>query len=131
MNRSGTTPAEQVGHDESSATWIDLDGVVNMRDLGGLPTRDGRQIRPRRLIRSDNLQDLTEADLRRLLSMGVTDVLDLRTRREVDAVGPGPLREAGCRVSMFIGHAPAQIEASARIGAAVVEAADRISRALR
>ena len=32
-----------------------------------------------------------------------------------------PLREAGCRVSMFIGHEPAQIEASARIGAAVVE----------
>lgn len=33
----------------------------------------------------------------------------------------GPLREAGCRVSMFIGHDPRQIEASARIGAAVVE----------
>jgi pyridoxine 5-phosphate synthase len=32
-----------------------------------------------------------------------------------------PLREAGCRVSMFIGHAEAQIRASARIGAAVVE----------
>ena len=32
-----------------------------------------------------------------------------------------PLREAGCRVSMFIGHEPAQIEAAARIGAAVVE----------
>ncbi|WP_295049134.1 pyridoxine 5'-phosphate synthase [uncultured Paracoccus sp.] len=32
-----------------------------------------------------------------------------------------PLRQAGCRVSMFIGHDPAQIEASARIGAAVVE----------
>lgn len=32
-----------------------------------------------------------------------------------------PLRDAGCRVSMFIGHEPAQIEASARIGAAVVE----------
>lgn len=32
-----------------------------------------------------------------------------------------PLREAGIRVSMFIGHTPAQIEASARIGAAVVE----------
>ncbi|MDB5664356.1 pyridoxine 5'-phosphate synthase [Cypionkella sp.] len=32
-----------------------------------------------------------------------------------------PLREAGCRVSMFIGHDPRQIEASARIGAAVVE----------
>lgn len=32
-----------------------------------------------------------------------------------------PLRDAGCRVSMFIGHEPRQIEASARIGAAVVE----------
>ena len=31
------------------------------------------------------------------------------------------LRAAGCRVSMFIGHAEAQIRASARIGAAVVE----------
>ena len=32
-----------------------------------------------------------------------------------------PLAAAGARVSMFIGHAPRQIEASARIGAAVVE----------
>jgi pyridoxine 5-phosphate synthase len=32
-----------------------------------------------------------------------------------------PLRAAGCRVSMFIGHDFRQIEASARIGAAVVE----------
>jgi pyridoxine 5-phosphate synthase len=32
-----------------------------------------------------------------------------------------PLREAGCRVSMFIGHDARQIEASAAIGAAVVE----------
>ena len=32
-----------------------------------------------------------------------------------------PLREAGIRVSMFIGHERGQIEASARIGAAVVE----------
>ncbi|MGB7269200.1 MAG: pyridoxine 5'-phosphate synthase [Albidovulum sp.] len=32
-----------------------------------------------------------------------------------------PLREAGARVSMFVGHDPRQIEASAKIGAAVVE----------
>lgn len=32
-----------------------------------------------------------------------------------------PLREAGSRVSLFIGHDPAQIEAAARVGAAVVE----------
>ena len=32
-----------------------------------------------------------------------------------------PLRDAGCRVSMFIAADPAQVEASARIGAAVIE----------
>ena len=32
-----------------------------------------------------------------------------------------PLREAGCRVSLFIGHEARQIESAARIGAAVVE----------
>ena len=32
-----------------------------------------------------------------------------------------PLAEGGCRVSMFIGHDPRQIEAAARIGAAVVD----------
>lgn len=37
------------------------------------------------------------------------------------AVFIAPLRDAGCRVSMFIGHDPRQIQASARIGAAVVE----------
>ena len=26
-------------------TWIDLDGAVNVRDVGGLPTVDGRQTR--------------------------------------------------------------------------------------
>ena len=33
----------------------------------------------------------------------------------------GPLREAGIRVSLFIGHEAAQIEAAARIGASVIE----------
>ncbi len=32
-----------------------------------------------------------------------------------------PLREAGCRVSLFIGADPRQIESAARVGAAVVE----------
>ncbi len=73
--------------------WIELDGLVNMRDLGGLPTRDGGQVAAGRLIRSDNLQDLTEADVSRLVdTLGVTDIVDLRTGAEVHIEGPGPLR---------------------------------------
>ena len=73
--------------------WIELDGVVNMRDLGGLPTRDGRLTREGRLIRSDNLQDLSEGDVRRLVDeVGVTDVVDLRSNVEYEITGEGPLR---------------------------------------
>lgn len=73
--------------------WIELDGVVNMRDLGGLPTRDGRTTREGRLIRSDNLQDLSEGDVRRLVDeLGVSDVVDLRSHVEYEVTGAGPLR---------------------------------------
>lgn len=76
--------------------WIELDGVVNMRDMGGLPTHDGRVTRHRRLIRSDNLQDLTPADVRHLVEeVGVSDVVDLRTDHELEATGEGPLRLVG------------------------------------
>lgn len=73
--------------------WIELDGLVNMRDLGGLPTRDGGTTTSGRLIRSDNLQDLSDADVTRLVDeLGVSDVVDLRTGAELHIEGPGPLR---------------------------------------
>lgn len=73
--------------------WIELDGIVNMRDLGGLPTRGGGHTASGRLIRSDNLQDLTDADVEHLVEeRGVTDIVDLRTDAEVHVEGPGPLR---------------------------------------
>jgi protein tyrosine/serine phosphatase len=72
--------------------WIEIDGVVNMRDLGGLPTSDGGMVRPHRLIRSDNLQDLPAASVRHLVDVvGVRDVVDLRTHVEVAKEGDGPL----------------------------------------
>lgn len=73
--------------------WIELDGVVNMRDLGGMVTADGDTVRPRRLLRSDNLQDLTPEAVEVLVSrLGVRDVVDLRTHVEVAKEGDGPLR---------------------------------------
>jgi protein-tyrosine phosphatase len=71
--------------------WIELEGLANLRDVGGLPTTDGGKIVPGRLFRSDNLQTLTSADIDQLLGMGVTDVVDLRSDYERNAEGPGPL----------------------------------------
>jgi protein tyrosine/serine phosphatase len=76
----------------STAHWIDLDGAENARDLGGLPTADGRTVQPGRLIRSDSLQELSEADVRHLVDdLHVRAVVDLRTGVELRAEGPGPM----------------------------------------
>lgn len=74
--------------------WIELDGAANVRDLGGLPTEDGARLQPGRLIRSDNLQTLSETDVTRLVDdLGVRAVADLRTSIEVEVEGPGPLEK--------------------------------------
>jgi protein-tyrosine phosphatase len=72
--------------------WIELDGAVNARDLGGLPAGDGRQIASGVLLRSDNLQDLSAADVATLIDgFGLTTVIDLRSTQESESEGPSPL----------------------------------------
>ena len=84
----------------ATANWIELEGADNVRDLGGLPTADGRTVQPGRLIRSDSLQDLTPADVRRLVDeLHVRAIADLRTGVEVAGEGDGPMtREPGVRM---------------------------------
>jgi protein tyrosine/serine phosphatase len=72
--------------------WIDLDGAVNVRDVGGLPTADGGKTAAGRLLRADNLQELTTADADKLVrDVGVTTVVDLRSTAELESEGPAPL----------------------------------------
>jgi protein tyrosine/serine phosphatase len=78
----------------ASPNWIELQGGVNARDVGGMPTSEDGQIRPGVLIRSANLQHLTDVDVRRLVGeLGVRRIVDLRTDIEVDRTGPGPLHD--------------------------------------
>ncbi len=84
-----TVPIEPAG---APPQWITLDGAVNVRDLGGTATGDGRTVLAHRLIRADNLQDLSTRDVRRLVvDCEVRRVVDLRTDVEVRGEGPGPL----------------------------------------
>ena len=72
--------------------WIELDGAVNVRDLGDMPTEDGQKTARASLLRADNLQDLSAADVRKLVQdIGVTTVVDLRSSNELAAEGPAPL----------------------------------------
>jgi hypothetical protein len=61
--------------------WIALDGAVNARVLV-----------PRVLLRADNLQSLSERDVRLLVEAEALEVVvDLRTDVEVELEGPGPM----------------------------------------
>jgi protein-tyrosine phosphatase len=78
--------------DNKDMAWIDLEGAVNVRDVGGMPTADGGETVYRRLLRSENLQELTGADIALLVDdIGVTTVVDLRSTRELMTEGPAPL----------------------------------------
>jgi protein tyrosine/serine phosphatase len=77
---------------DAQTRWIELEGAVNVRDLGGMTTTDGGRTRLGRVLRSDNLQDLSPGDVRRLTGdLGLRDVIDLRSGPEVTLEGPGPL----------------------------------------
>lgn len=74
---------------------VALEGALNFRDLGGYPTQDGRQVRWRRLFRSDRLVALTAADIDILRMLGISTVFDLRTSDELERHGTSPLYDHG------------------------------------
>jgi protein-tyrosine phosphatase len=71
----------------SLLTFPDL---LNARELGGLPTRDGATTRWRSLLRADDLVQLTDEGMQALADYGVRTVVDLRWPDEV-ALKPHPL----------------------------------------
>jgi protein-tyrosine phosphatase len=62
---------------------LDWEGCLNVRDLGGLPTEDGRITQPGRIVRADNVRKLTDAGWRSLSEHGVTRIIDLRWPEEL------------------------------------------------
>ena len=73
-----------------------FEGLDNVRDVGGLPLRDGGSTRSGVLLRSAALHWATPQDVRRLVDeFGLRLVLDLRTPREIDRDGPTPIATAG------------------------------------
>ena len=69
---------------------LQFPGLLNARELGGFPTRDGATTRWRSLLRSDDLVQLTKDGVQALADYGVRTVIDLRWPAEV-AGRPHPL----------------------------------------
>ena len=73
----------------------ELSGAWNFRDVA-----EETGVRPGRFFRSSELSRLSEEGRRRLLQLGITDVADLRSPRELERRGPGAV-PAGVEVHLL------------------------------
>lgn len=64
------------GNDLEAA--LRLIGAPNFRDLGGIPTQDGRRVRDGQIFRSDDLSRLTTDDFEILTPLAIRLICDLR-----------------------------------------------------
>jgi protein-tyrosine phosphatase len=85
-----------------------FEGLVNFRDLGGLPVAGGGQVSPGRLFRSDSLCYATEADAQHLVDeLRLATIVDLREPSEIEQFGRGPLEQTSVGyLPVPIGDAP-------------------------
>lgn len=58
---------------------LQLKKLNNTRDLGGLPTKDGREIKCGLLFRSGRLYNLPPSTIEKLKALGIKTIVDLRT----------------------------------------------------
>ncbi|WP_327399831.1 tyrosine-protein phosphatase [Streptomyces sp. NBC_01288] len=70
------------------STEPELSGVRNFRDVGGLPTVDGRRVRHGVLFRSGHLAHATEEDSAFLDSLGLHTIFDFRNASDQKLEGP-------------------------------------------
>nr|WP_202500465.1 tyrosine-protein phosphatase [Streptomyces sp. SID5476] len=70
------------------STEPELTGVRNFRDVGGLPTVDGRRVRHGVLFRSGHLAHATDEDTAFLASLNLHTVFDFRNAADQKLEGP-------------------------------------------
>ena len=96
------------GGDELVAVGLgELSGAWNFRDVA-----EATGVRPGRFFRSSELSRLTDEGRRRLLTLGITDVADLRSAREVERHGPGLVPE-GVEVHLLHFHEVSAVDGEA------------------
>ncbi|GLB44960.1 putative tyrosine phosphatase family protein [Lyophyllum shimeji] len=94
-----------------SLPFVVVDGVMNMRTVGGYPAAAyaaGTQVTPLHVFRSGDLSRITELGQTQLRALGITTVFDLRSEAEIARYGSTTPGIEGVRVV----RAPAMTDAA-------------------
>ncbi len=78
-----------------------LHGVRNTRQLGGLPTTDGRFVKRDVLYRSGALCNINDADVETLKDKGIKSIVELRTTQEIQTEGRDKQALVGNRIKIY------------------------------
>ena len=62
---------------------LPMTGGYNFRDLGGYRNKDGKYVKWGKIFRSDDLHNLTDADLAYLASIPLVSIVDFRSQEEI------------------------------------------------
>ena len=86
-------------------TAIELQGAYNVRDLGGLRTKDRRLTRPGVIYRGDSLDNITPADAKILFDkLGIGTIVDLRTKAETERLYLDIEKTGRPKMSQLVDH---------------------------
>ncbi len=63
---------------------LKLSGCMNLRELGGYQTTDGKQTKWQTLFRSDSLHQLPKSSQQQVIDYGIKTIIDLRSNFELE-----------------------------------------------
>src|SRR5882757_2784599 len=87
---------------DSTRREVKLNGVINFRDLGGYPTKDGRHVKWGKIYRSAELSHISPGGLDTMSRLSIGYVADFRGPYEVKAA-PDRIPSTATRVSLSAG----------------------------
>ena len=82
---------------------VQVDGAVNVRDIGGYTAADGRRVRSGLVYRAASLSEVTDTGVAQLGRLGLTASVDFRSGLEVMLSGPDRLPGGVAPVAAPIG----------------------------
>ena len=100
------------------------DGCLNVRELGGLPTRDGGETRFGAVVRADSVRQLSDEGWQALVDHGIRTVIDLRGDHETADDPPAEAPVEVLHVPFLSGNQADRDALGAELDAAVAASPD-------